>query len=106
MDQFMADMTFESRCMAMKWVRSEVKDTLDPERQIQLMNLMKYLIAYSYLKLLWLLTFMSTVQWSENNTRMSGKASQQVKNLKHEQGPIQVWLQSYRGMQDNGCDSY
>ena len=29
--QVMADMTSESRCMAMKWVRSEMKGTLDLE---------------------------------------------------------------------------
>jgi hypothetical protein len=63
--QVMTDMTSESRHMVMKWARTETKDLTDPESALKADTIeepMKNMVGCSYLKQLWLRTFMLIVQ--------------------------------------------
>jgi hypothetical protein len=99
MGQVMADMTPESRRMVMKWVRNEDKDMSDPESVLKADT-----IEEAYQKNDWLFIFEAAMvmhmhagctvdettilEWQE-------KSITKLKNMKHEQGSIQVWLQQF-----------
>jgi len=97
--QVMADMTTESRRMVMKWVRSEKKDPADPESALKADT-----IDEAYEKYDWLFIFEAamvthmhadcTVDETTILERQE-KAITKLKNMKHEQGSIQVWLQKF-----------
>jgi 2,3-bisphosphoglycerate-independent phosphoglycerate mutase len=95
----MADMTSESRCMVMKWVRNEKKDENDPESALKADN-----IEEAYEKYDWLFVFeaaMVTHMHADCNVdkttilERQEKTINELKNMKHEQGSIQVWLQKF-----------
>jgi hypothetical protein len=99
MGQVMADMTSESRCMVMKWVRNEKKDENDPESALKADN-----IEEAYEKYDWLFAFeaaMVTHMHADCNVdkttilECQEKTINKLKNMKHEQGSIQVWLQKF-----------
>jgi hypothetical protein len=99
MGQVMADMTSESRCMVMKWVRNENKDENDPESALKADN-----IEEAYEKYDWLFVFeaaLVTHMHADCNVdettilERQEKTIKKLKNLKHEQGSIQVWLQKF-----------
>lgn len=99
MGQVMADMTSESRRMVMKWLRTEAKDPKDPESALKADT-----IEEAYEKYDWLFIFEAamvthlhadcTVDETTILERQE-KAINKLKNLKHEQGSIQVWLQKF-----------
>ena len=99
MGQVMADMTSESRRMVMKWSRTEAKDPKDPESALKADT-----IEEAYEKYDWLFIFEAamvthlhadcTVDETTILERQE-KAINKLKNLKHEQGSIQVWLQKF-----------
>jgi hypothetical protein len=99
MGQVMADMTPESRCMVMKWMHSEIKDPTDPESALKADN-----IEEAYAKYEWLYVFEVAMvthlhaDCTVNDTTIlerQEKAIANLKNLKHEQGSIQMWLQKF-----------
>jgi hypothetical protein len=99
MGQVMADMTAESRRMVMKWVRTETKDPNDLESAFKADT-----IEEAYEKYDWLFVFEAamvmhmhadcTVDETTILERQE-KAINKLKNMKHEQGSIQVWLQKF-----------
>ena len=99
MGQVMADMTSESRRMVMKWVRKEEKNLSDPESVLKADT-----IEEAYQKYDWLFIFEAamvthlhadcTVDETTILERQE-KAIAKLKNMKHEQGSIQVWLQRF-----------
>jgi len=99
MGQVMTDMTSESRRMVMKWVRNEKKDENDPESAMKADN-----IEEAYEKYDWLFVFeaaMVTHMHADCNVdettilERQEKTINKLKNMKHEQGSIQVWLQKF-----------
>ncbi len=99
MGQVMADMTSESRHMVMKWVHNEMKDLTDPESILKADN-----IDEAYEKYDWLFIFEAAIVTNEHadctvdDTSIlehQEKAISKLKNMKHEQGSIQVWLQKF-----------
>ena len=95
----MTDMTSESRRMVMKWVRNEKKDENDPESALKADN-----IEEAYEKYDWLFVFeaaMVTHMHADCNVdkttilERQEKTINELKNMKHEQGSIQVWLQKF-----------
>jgi hypothetical protein len=99
MGQVMADMTAESRWMVMKWVRTETKDPNDPDSAFKADT-----IEEAYEKYDWLFVFEAamvthmhadcTVDETTFLERQE-KAINKLKNMRHEQGAIQVWLQKF-----------
>jgi len=99
MGQVMADMTPESRRMVMKWTCSKIKDPTDPESVLKADN-----IEEAYAKYDWLYVFKAAMvthlhaDCTVDDTTIlehQEKAIAKLKNLKHEQGSIQVWLQKF-----------
>jgi hypothetical protein len=95
----MADVTAESRRMVMKWVRSETKDPNDPESALKADT-----IEEAYEKYDWLFVFEATMVThmhadftvdERTILERQEKAINKLKNMKHEQGSIQVWLQKF-----------
>jgi hypothetical protein len=99
MGQVIADMTSESRHMVMKWVRNEKEDENDPESALKADN-----IEEAYEKYDWLFVFEAAMvthmhaDWNVDETTIlerQKKTINKLKNMKHEQGSIQVWLQKF-----------
>ncbi len=99
MGQIMGDMTPESRRMVMKWTHSEIKDPADPESALKADN-----INEAYEKYDWLFVFEAAMvthlhaDCTVDDTTIlerQEKAITKLKDMKHEQGSIQVWLQNF-----------
>jgi hypothetical protein len=99
MGQVMGDMTAESRRMVMKWSRTEPKDPSDPESAMMADNIDEAYQIYD-----WLFVFEAamvthlhadcTVDATTILERQE-KAINKLKNLKHEHGSLQLWLQRF-----------
>jgi hypothetical protein len=94
MGQVMADMTPDSRCMVMKWSHSKIKDPTDPESALKADK-----IKEAYEKHDWLYVFEAAMvthlhaDCTVDNTTIlehQEKAVTKLKNMKHEQGSIQI----------------
>jgi len=99
MGQVMADMTPESRRMMMKWTRSEIKDPTDPESALKADNNKEAYAKYDWLYVFEaaMVTHLHADHTVDDTTILEHqeKAITKLKNMKHEQGLIQVWLQKF-----------
>jgi hypothetical protein len=99
MGQVMADMTTESRRMVMKWVRSEAKDPSEPKSALKADNIEEAYEKYDWLFIFKaaMVTHMHAACTVDETTILERqeKAITKLKNMKHEQGSIQVWLQKF-----------
>jgi hypothetical protein len=99
MGQVMADMTPESKCMVMKWTRRQIKDPSEPESALKAENIGEAYAIYDWLYVLeaaivtHLLADFTVVDTMI--LKCQEKVITNLKNLKHEHGSIQVWLQKF-----------
>jgi hypothetical protein len=97
--QVMADIASESRCMVMKWVRSETKEPADPESALKADTIEKAYEKYDGLFVFEAAMVMHLhADCTVDETTIlehQEKAIAKLKNRKHEQGSIQVWLQKF-----------
>ncbi len=97
MGQIMADMTSKFRQMVMKWVQNEEKDPSNPKNVLKAGTIEEAYQKYDWLFILRVATVTHLYADCTINEmtilEQQEKAITKLKNMKHEQGSIQVWLQ-------------